>query len=152
MTAGAGAGGMRAPGWSRVVLRTVAVVAAMIWALVLAGEGRRVERDPKFCASSCDHEPGPRNLGASSDWHAGGHADIPCQDCHTTSLATGLRLLWQTYVKSATPPEHRFAQPKPVHQMVSANFSGYSIDTATPRIIENIPTTRDRRKPYRTLK
>jgi hypothetical protein len=97
MSADGGPGGKR--DISRVVLRIVAVIAAAIWALVLVGEGRKVERDPKFCASSCHHEPGPKNKGAWADWHAGGHADIPCQDCHTLSLGTGLRLLWATYAK-----------------------------------------------------
>ena len=93
---------MRASSVSRVALRIVATVAVAIWALVFVGEWHKVEHDPQFCASSCHHEPGPRNKGAGADWHAGGHAGVECQACHTTSVGTGLRLLWATYVK--TPP------------------------------------------------
>lgn len=89
---------MLASSVSRVVLRIVATVAVAIWALVFVGEWRKVETNPKFCASSCHHEPGAKNEGAGADWHANGHAGVACQGCHTTSLGTGLRLLWATYV------------------------------------------------------
>lgn len=82
----------------RAGFRILAAVAVAIWALVFLGEGRRVERDPRFCASSCHHAPGPGGGGVAADWHAGGHASQPCQDCHATSLDTGLRLLWASYV------------------------------------------------------
>jgi len=106
MSDGRRAGGIRSSSWSRLVLRTAAILTATLWALVLVGEGRRVERDPRFCASSCHHEPGPGSGGAPSDWHAGGHAGVACQDCHTTTLATGMRLLWRTYVKGPQPVAH----------------------------------------------
>jgi len=102
-TPGAGipSGGRRA--WSRPVLRIAVVVAAAIWALVLFGEERRAEHDPKFCASSCHHEP---TRGAQADFHAKGHEGVACQDCHETSLATGLRLVVDTYTKNARPVAH----------------------------------------------
>jgi hypothetical protein len=112
MSVGAGAGGTRAPGRSRTVLRAVATIAVALAALLLLGAGRKVESDPKFCATSCHHAPGPRAVGASADWHAAGHSGIACQKCHETSLATGLRLLWQTYTNSATPVAHGQATPR----------------------------------------
>jgi len=134
MTAAGGAGGTRAPGRSRTVLRIVAVIALTLWAIVLVGEGRKVETDPKFCGTSCHHEPGPRNAGVAADWHAGGHAGIACQDCHTIPLATGLRLLWATYTKTATPIAHGKAtaaacsschEKKPAQWRIIAETAGH---------------------------
>ncbi len=106
MSGGGGAGGTRPPSRSPTVLRVAALVALALWSLVLFGEARKAEHDPKFCASSCHHEPGPRTPGATADWHTPGHANTPCQDCHATSLATGLRLVWQTYTKSTHVVAH----------------------------------------------
>jgi hypothetical protein len=87
-------------------VRIAGVIAALVLAFVLVRSGRRVETDPRFCSSSCHHEPGPRAVGASADWHALGHSGVVCQSCHPVTLATGLRLLVQTYTKSARPAAH----------------------------------------------
>ncbi len=98
MTAGGTPGGsVRSGGrWARsgTALKAAIAIAVAVWALVFYGEQRRSEHDPRFCASSCHHEP---LRGAAADFHARGHEGVACQDCHATSLAQGLRLVWATW-------------------------------------------------------
>jgi predicted CXXCH cytochrome family protein len=90
-------------GWRDGALRAAAVLVLAIGALFFLGVRQRVEHDPRFCASSCHHDP-PR--GAAADLHARGHDGVACQDCHLTSLKTGMGLLWAASAPGARPPVH----------------------------------------------
>ena len=110
MSVGGTPGGGVRPGrrdWRRTVLTVLGVVAVAVWALVFLGKQRQVQHDPKFCASSCHHDA---KGGASPDFHSEGHANVACQDCHTTSLATGLRLAWDSFRKAGKPVAHGAVQ------------------------------------------
>jgi hypothetical protein len=96
----------------RGLIRGLALLAIVVWTLVVFGEIRRVERDPAFCAASCHHDPGARSPGVTAPWHAPGHSGVACQDCHTTPLATGLRLWWDSVAKPRDPAPHGAATPQ----------------------------------------
>lgn len=106
MSGGGSSGGVRPARrreLGRVLLRIAVAIAAAIWALVFVGEWHRSEHESRFCASSCHHVPAS---GAAADFHARGHTGVPCQECHETSLGTGLRLVWATYTGSSSPVKH----------------------------------------------
>ncbi len=78
-----------------------AFVAALLVALFSYRVQRKVETDSAFCASSCHHPQTP-----GGDWHALGHERVACQSCHTTQVGTGVRLWFQSLLKSEHPREH----------------------------------------------
>jgi len=91
--------------WGRVAIPVVAALLGLAFVIGTILAGRKVEQDPRFCASSCHHEMKPGSLAAPNEWHTQGHAGVSCQGCHATSLTTGLRLLWESSMKSA-PTAH----------------------------------------------
>jgi hypothetical protein len=97
-------GGKRGPWRWLWVLLCALVAAAAVGAL--ARTERHVAHEAAFCAASCHHAVAPAHAGHLQGWGASGHAGIECQECHVTPIRTGLTLLWQSVVKSATVTPH----------------------------------------------
>ncbi len=88
----------------------------LVWVLAAAAvlaairTERHVEHDATFCGASCHHAPSAgTRTGVSphvDGWAARGHENVECQSCHTTPLGTGLKLLWQSLVKTSNVARH----------------------------------------------
>jgi hypothetical protein len=88
--------------WRRLALWGAAWSLVFVLGVVAFKTDRRVQADATFCTMSCHHEVSP---GIDQN-HANGHDGVPCQGCHTTTLGSGLRLLWQSYTSKSAPQKH----------------------------------------------
>ncbi len=104
-----------------------AALGALALALVLFSirTQRRVEHQAAFCTSSCHH----------SDPHAGSlskaHAGVECQQCHTTTASTDVKLWFQSLIGSSSPTKHGAVAAKACTSCHEKNPADWRLVAAT---------------------